>query len=46
VGIYMVLARGHRREVPIPYGPYLVGGGLAALFFGKELLQLLFPMWA
>lgn len=44
VGIYLVLARGHGREVPIPFGPYLVGGGLAALFFGQELLQLLYPM--
>jgi leader peptidase (prepilin peptidase)/N-methyltransferase len=46
VGIYMVLARGHGREVPIPFGPYLAGGGLAALFFGQELLQLLYPMLA
>lgn len=46
VGIFMVLARGHRREVPIPFGPYLAGGGLAALFFGQELLQLLYPMLA
>lgn len=46
VGTYMVLARGHQREVPIPFGPYLAGGGLAALFFGPELLQLLYPMLA
>lgn len=46
VGIYMVLARGHGREVPIPFGPYLAGGGLAALFFGPELLTLLYPMLA
>lgn len=44
VGIYMVLFRGHGREVPIPFGPYLAGGGLAALFFGHELLLLLYPM--
>lgn len=46
VGIYMVLARGHGREVPIPFGPYLVGGGLAAIFFGQELLRSLYPMLA
>lgn len=37
VGIYLIVARGHRREVPIPFGPYLAGGGLAALFFGPQL---------
>lgn len=46
VGIFLVLAQGHKREVPIPFGPYLAGGGLAALFFGQELLQLLYPMLA
>lgn len=39
VGIFLVLARGHRREVPIPFGPYLAGGGLAAMFYGPQLLQ-------
>jgi leader peptidase (prepilin peptidase)/N-methyltransferase len=37
VGIYMIAGRGHQREVPIPFGPYLAGGGLAALFFGADL---------
>jgi len=46
VGIYMVLGRGHGREVPIPFGPYLAGGGLAALFFGRQLLMALYPMLA
>ena len=40
VGIYMILARGHGREVPIPFGPYLAGGGVAALFFGARLQGL------
>jgi leader peptidase (prepilin peptidase)/N-methyltransferase len=39
VGISMVLLRNHKREVPIPFGPYLAGGGLAALFFGDALRQ-------
>ena len=34
---------GHKREVPIPFGPYLVGGGIAAIFFGQTLTQLWFP---
>lgn len=43
VGGSLVLFKGHRREVPIPFGPYLAGGGLAALFFGPLLLALLLP---
>ena len=37
VGIFMIVARGHGRNVPIPFGPYLAGGGAAALFFGAQL---------
>ena len=40
VGLYMILARGHGRNVPIPFGPYLAGGGICALFFGEQLNQL------
>ena len=43
VGIFMIVARGHQRSVPIPFGPYLAMGGLAALFFGPELTRLWFP---
>ncbi|MBI2312760.1 MAG: prepilin peptidase [Betaproteobacteria bacterium] len=39
VGIgLMVLAR-HGRNVPIPFGPYLAGGGLIALFWGEAILR-------
>jgi leader peptidase (prepilin peptidase)/N-methyltransferase len=37
VGIFMIVARGHGRNVPIPFGPYLAGGGVTALFFGAQL---------
>ena len=40
VGIFMIVFRGHGREVPIPFGPYLAGGGVAALFFGPQLMGL------
>ncbi|NJN00233.1 MAG: prepilin peptidase [Aquincola sp.] len=40
VGIAMIAFAGHKREQPIPFGPYLAGGGLAALFFGDALLAL------
>ncbi|MFN3716631.1 MAG: prepilin peptidase [Thiobacillus sp.] len=39
VGIAMVLLVKHDRREPIPFGPYLAGGGLIALFFGAELTQ-------
>jgi leader peptidase (prepilin peptidase)/N-methyltransferase len=39
VGIaLMVLAR-HGRDVPIPFGPYLAGAGLIALFWGPALVD-------
>ena len=43
VGIFMIVARGHERSVPIPFGPYLAGGGLTALFFGAALARWWFP---
>ena len=43
VGIGLIVFGGHKREIPIPFGPYLVGGGIAAIFFGQTLTQLWFP---
>jgi len=40
VGIFLIVARGHGRNVPIPFGPYLAGGGVAALFLGRSLTGL------
>jgi leader peptidase (prepilin peptidase)/N-methyltransferase len=37
VGIAMIVFMRHRREVPIPFGPYLAGAGLLALYFAKPL---------
>jgi len=34
----MVLAR-RGRDVPIPFGPYLAGAGLIALFWGPPLVD-------
>lgn len=42
-GLYLIAARGHRRETPIPFGPYLAGGGVAALFFGPQLAAFWLP---
>ena len=37
VGISLVLLRGRDRQIPIPFGPYLAGAGLIALFWGEEI---------
>ena len=37
VGIALMIFRRHGREVPIPFGPYLAGAGLLALYFGQPL---------
>ena len=39
VGITLIVAVRHGRNIPIPYGPYLAGGGLIALFWGQTLTQ-------
>jgi leader peptidase (prepilin peptidase)/N-methyltransferase len=39
IGIAMIVLVKHDRRVPIPFGPYLAGGGLVALFFGADLMQ-------
>jgi len=39
VGISLIVFARHGRDVPIPFGPYLVLGGLIALFCGDQLLQ-------
>jgi leader peptidase (prepilin peptidase)/N-methyltransferase len=37
VGISMILLRGHDRNVPIPFGPYLAAAGWLALVWGDSL---------
>lgn len=39
VGIGLILLAGHERAKPIPFGPYLAGGGVIALFWGPELVS-------
>lgn len=43
VGIALIALRRHGWAKPLPFGPYLVGGGLAAVFFGDTLTRLYFP---
>jgi leader peptidase (prepilin peptidase)/N-methyltransferase len=39
VGITLMVAFKHGRNIPVPFGPYLAGGGLIALFWGQILTQ-------
>jgi leader peptidase (prepilin peptidase)/N-methyltransferase len=39
VGIGLIVARRQGKDVPIPFGPYLVAAGLIALFWGDELTK-------
>lgn len=40
VGICLIVFKGHGREVPIPFGPYLTGAGLIAILFAPQLTRL------
>ena len=39
IGIALIFFTRHGRNVPIPFGPYLAGGGLIALFWGQALTE-------
>ncbi len=39
VGIAMIVLRGHQRDKPIPFGPFLAGAGVVALLYGEQILE-------
>jgi len=39
VGISLIVFARHARSQPIPFGPYLAGGGVIALLWGQDLTQ-------
>lgn len=39
LGIVLMVAARRGRSVPIPFGPYLAGGGVIALFWGERLTR-------
>ncbi len=39
VGLSLIAFRGHQRDRPIPFGPFLAAAGLIALLYGQPLLQ-------
>jgi len=40
IGIGLIVLANQGRNVPMPFGPYLALGGIAALFFGPQLSQI------
>jgi leader peptidase (prepilin peptidase)/N-methyltransferase len=40
VGIVLMAAARRGRNVPIPFGPYLAGAGVVAMFWGPQLTEL------
>ncbi|SFO37022.1 prepilin peptidase [Nitrosospira briensis] len=43
-GLGLILIAKHGRHVPIPFGPYLVGGGFIALFWGNQINRAYFNL--
>ncbi|MDO8263043.1 MAG: prepilin peptidase [Gallionella sp.] len=39
IGVILIVALKHGRNIPIPFGPYLACSGLIALFWGKALTE-------
>ncbi|HDP88532.1 MAG TPA: prepilin peptidase [Thioalkalivibrio sp.] len=39
VGLSLIALRGRDRNIPIPFGPYLAGGGWIALLWGEEIMR-------
>lgn len=37
IGIALILFRGHKREIPIPFGPYLAIAGWIAMLWGTDI---------
>ena len=43
IGVAMIALRRHRRDVPMPFGPYLATAGAIALFWGPGIAQRWLP---
>ncbi|MDQ3186630.1 MAG: A24 family peptidase [Pseudomonadota bacterium] len=44
-GIGLIVIAKHGRHIPIPFGPYLVGGGLIALYWGNQINRAYFDLF-
>ncbi|WP_047550808.1 prepilin peptidase [Methylotenera sp. G11] len=43
IGIALIMLTKRKKDVPIPFGPFLAIGGIAALFFGQQLARIYLP---
>lgn len=43
IGIALIILTKRGKEVPMPFGPFLAIGGIAALFFGQQLAAIYLP---
>jgi len=43
IGIALIVLTKRGKEVPMPFGPFLAIGGIAALFFGQHLAAIYLP---
>jgi leader peptidase (prepilin peptidase)/N-methyltransferase len=44
VGITLIVAARHGRNIPIPFGPYLAAAGVIALFWGQQITSVYLGM--
>lgn len=44
VGIVLMILARRGKDIPIPFGPYLAGAGLIALFLGRDLAVRFLPL--
>ena len=45
IGIWLMFASEHKKDVPIPFGPYLAIGGVVALFWGNQINHAYFALF-
>lgn len=43
-GVGLIIMANHGRHIPVPFGPYLAGGGLIALFWGNQINRVYFDL--
>lgn len=46
VAMILILSRGHDKNVPIPFGPYLAAAGWITLLWGNTLTQTYMLLWS
>jgi leader peptidase (prepilin peptidase)/N-methyltransferase len=44
-GIALIVVAKRGRHIPIPFGPYLAGGGLVAMLWGQQITRAYLGLW-